>query len=127
MNWDLSVFYKDFNDPQLRADIDAVKEILAGADALFSGSDCVKTKLEKMIASEEEVSRLLNDAFGFIMLTLAVDATNEDALRLQGEMSQLMVSVQLNSSKFARFVGGVENLDEVIAQSEVLTANALHI
>ena len=127
MNWDLSVFYKDFNDPQLRADINAVKEILAGADKLLSGDDCVRTKLEKMIASEEEVSRLLNDAFGFIMLTLAVDATNEDALRLQGEMSQLMVGVQLNGSKFARFVGSIEHLDDVIAQSEVLTANAFHI
>ena len=127
MTWDLSVFYKGFDDPQLRADIDAVPAEIARMEETIASAASNAEKLEALIASEETLSRLLNSAFGYVQLTLSVDTNHAEALRLLGEMSSLMVSVKLISSKCARFVGGIENLDEVIAQSEVLAANAFHI
>ena len=120
MTWDLSVFYTGFDDPALRADIDEIKRALAGVDALLGAEESVKDKLEKFIDLEETITRLLGSAFAYAQLTLEADNTNAEALRVVDELSQLMVDVKLMNSRLTRYVGNVENLEDVIASSEKL-------
>ncbi len=122
--WDLSVFYNGFQDPALRRDIDSVKEVLTGMDALLATRQPDTAKLEAMVASLEKCNNLLNSAFGFVQLTLAADANNADALRYLDEMSNLMVDVSLAQSKCVRYVGGVQDLDGCIKGSPALQSNA---
>ncbi len=124
MTWDLSIFYTGFDDPALRADIGAIRAAVAGAEALLAAQGDAAAKLEKLVGLTEEVNRLLGRAFAYAQLTLEADNTNAEALRVADELSQLMVDVQLMNSRTVRYVGRVENLEEVIASSEKLTANA---
>ncbi len=125
--WDLSVFYMDFEDPALRRDIDSVGKILSEMEDILSAEACHLSKLEKLIEKEETLVYTLSRAFGFVQLTLAADTNNLDALKLLGEMSSLMVSVQLMSSKITRFVGAIQDIDAIIEKSELLKKNAFVI
>lgn len=122
--WDLSVFYQSFQDPALRADIDAIKELAAGTEALLSAQKPDADKLEDVVRAREKLTNLLNKTYGYVELTLAADTNHADALRYLGEMSNLMVDVQLAGSQWVRYVGGVADLEGCIAGSETLKANA---
>ena len=127
MTWDLSVFYKGFDDPQLESDIQRVAELSHSASAIAAENISDVEKLEKMIAASSEMSNLLSNLFGFIQLNLATDCTNEDALRYQDRLSNMMVDVQLNHSAIVRLVGGVSDLEGCIASSDVLKAHAFMV
>ncbi len=127
MNWDLSIFYKGFDDPQLRGDIERAKALLKTVDGVVENDLPAAGKLEGMIAFQEELSTLLNRVMSFVHLTLAVDNTNAEALRLMDELGMLMVDVKLADSRIDRYLAGVENLDEVIASSEKLTENDFYL
>ena len=124
MTWDLSVFYTGFDDPALRADMEAIKTAVSGAEAMLAVEESAKDKLEKFIDLEETVTKLLGSAFAYAQLTLEADNANEEALRVVDELSQLMVDVKLMNSRLTRYVGSVDNLEDVIASSEKLSANA---
>ena len=124
MTWDLSVFYKSFDDPQLENDIQRVAELSHSAQTIAAENISDTEKLEKMVAASSELSDLLSNAYGFTQLTLATDCTNEDALRYLDRLSNMMVDVQLNTSAMVRLVGGIAELEACIANSEVLTQHA---
>ncbi|MBQ1255726.1 MAG: hypothetical protein IIX93_00415, partial [Clostridia bacterium] len=125
--WDLSVFYNDFSDVRLREDIEKIKTLTSDVDALLVSDRPNAEKLLEMLSVTREIDNLLNSTYGFIELTLATDANCMEALRYLDEMSNLMVEVQLMSSKFIRFVGGIENLEEVIESSEELKVHRFYI
>lgn len=124
MTWDLSVFYKGFDDPALRADIDRIQAAVADVDALLNAQKDDVEKLEDVIAAETAIETVLNRAYGYVELTLAADSKNADALRCLDELSNLMVDVRLAYSKLTRYIGGVEDLEGKIARSETLKSNA---
>ncbi len=124
MTWDLSVFYKGFDDPQLESDIQRIAELSHSAQAIAAEEISDVEKLEKMVAASSELSNLISNAYGFTQLTLSTDCTNEDALRYLDRLGNMMVDVQLNNSAEVRLVGGIADLEACIAQSPVLAKHA---
>ncbi len=124
MTWDLSVFYKGFDDPQLESDIQRIQELSHSAADIAAQNISDVEKLEKMIADSSELDNLLSNAYGYTQLTLSTDCTNEDALRYLDRLGNMMVEVQLNSSAIVRLVGGIGDLEGCIAQSETLKQHA---
>ena len=124
MTWDLSVFYSGFDDPALRGDLEKIREQLGQTEALLNAGVNDVQKLESIVAAEERLQNLLNRTYGYVELTLAADTENADALRCLDELSNLMEDVRLAHSQFVRYIGGVEDLDAKIRQSETLAQNA---
>ena len=122
--WDLSIFYEGFDDPNLRKDVDEIRALAASADALVAREEPALEKLEAILDLEEKLHTLTERAMGYTALTLEADNTHADALRWMDELSMLMVDVELAFSRFTRYLGEVENLDELIAQSSRLSENA---
>ena len=54
MNWDLSVFYKGFDDPQIERDFARCDEITAEKQAVLKQGLSVRETLEKYMALSEE-------------------------------------------------------------------------
>ncbi|MBQ3078554.1 MAG: M3 family oligoendopeptidase [Clostridia bacterium] len=119
--WDLSVFYKGFDDPAFRADIDSVSGILSEIGTALDADMNDVQKLEKLIALDEKLVNVISSAFGFVQLTLSVESENMEALKYLDELSNMMVGVQLVVSRITRYVGGIENLNDVIHTSELLS------
>ncbi len=122
--WDLSVFYQGFDDPAFGRDLQRTQELLTQGQALLDSDLAPLSKLEKMIAFQECLTDTLNRAFSFCQLTLATQAQNTVALKYLDQLSSLMVEVEVFDSACTRYVGAVDNLEALIAQSQILQANA---
>jgi len=122
--WDLSVFYKNFSDPALRADMEALKSLTVEGHKLLASELPVVQKLEALVRQLELLSNKYARAAMFAQLTLSVEAENREAFLTMEELSALMVDLQVFQSACTRYIGTVENLDEVIAQSDTLKQNA---
>ena len=122
--WDLSIFYEGFDDPRLRSDAEEIRRLAESAEALIAREEATREKLEAILDLQEQLHTLTSRAMGYTALTLEADNTHAEALRWMDELSMLMVDVELAFSRLTRYLGGVENLDEVIAQSRRLTDNA---
>ena len=125
--WDLSVFYRDFSDPALRADIEAIRSMTAEGHELLKADLNVVPKLEAIVAHLEALSDKLSRTYMYCQLTLAVEAENREAFRTLEELSALSVDTQVFHSACTRYIGGMEDLEAVIAASEKLTQNAFVI
>ncbi|MBE5782055.1 MAG: M3 family oligoendopeptidase [Clostridiales bacterium] len=118
--WDLSVLYQDFNDPKIEEDFSMLQQLSQKAQGLMNGDP--KEALENMTDAMEEISRLTSRLGSFANLTLATEATNEPAQQLMDRLMVFSVQLSLLSSAYTRYVGSLDNLEELIASSEKLKA-----
>ena len=116
--WDLSVLYRNFDDPKIEADFTRLKQYCEEAKTLFSGDP--QTVLENAVDLLEEMFRLSDALFSFAGLTLAADAGCEPAQQLMDRLMVFSVQISLVSSQITRYVGGLDDLDGLIAGSEKL-------
>lgn len=122
--WDLSVFYKGFDDPALKADLTDIQALTEGGNRLLAADLSDVEKLEKLVCQLEAQVYKLERTSLFCGLTLAVEAENRDAFRVQEALDALNVEAKLFQNGCTRWIGSVHNLDALIAQSPKLTANA---
>ncbi len=119
--WDLTVLYKDFDDPKIEADFDRLKELCAQAQAELKREDLdARAMLETCVGQQEELSRLSSALGEFASLTLSTDAHHEKAQNLMDRLEIFSVQLELLSSALTRYIGGVKNLDALIRESEQL-------
>ena len=119
--WDLSFLYQGFDDPAFLRDMDRVEEMIAAEEQALkaeNADDCAK--LEAWTDAEEALSALIERLWSFVGLTLSTDATNETAARYDDKLSVLGNKASLANSAAVRFVGGLKDLDAVIAASPKL-------
>ena len=122
--WDLSVFYAGLDDPALRADIAALREMIPAGEALLKAEQPALPKLEAVVTQLEAIANRFARASMYCQLTLSVEAENREAFRLLEELSALAVDMQVFQSGCVRFVGALPDLEALIAQSPKLTQNA---
>jgi len=119
--WDLSFLYSSFQDEAFEADFAALPGMIDRIEeVLHSGLPTVE-RLEALVDADEALSALGDKVGSFIHLTTAVDADNEDANRYMDKFIRVMNKARLVDSAVTRYVGSIENLDEVIASSAKLT------
>ena len=119
--WDLTVLYKDFDDPKIEEDFALLKRLCEEAQAELEKKDAEpRALLETAVARSEEISRLFSNLASFANLTLATDAQNEKAQNLMDKLEIFSVKLELLSSALVRYIGGVENLEQLIGESEAL-------
>lgn len=119
--WDLSYLYKGFDDEQFKADLTSLKEeAKKGMELLEDPSLSRLEKLEQAVTRSEQISAKVDRLMNFISCTQAVDATNEQADTAMDQLMVIFTDLQLTSSALARCAAETENLEELIASSDVL-------
>ena len=122
--WDLSFLYKGFEDEAFLADLARLPEAIAEQKAILEAELPVQEKLEKLMDADEALSCLMDRLFNFSGLTLATDASNGTAQQFEDKLSVIANDASLVGSAITRFVGSIDNLEEIIAASEKLQAVA---
>ena len=122
--WDLSFLYKGFEDEAYQSDLAKWPAMIAEQKALLDSDLPVQEKLEQLMDASEAMSALVDNLYGFTSLTLATDASNGVAQQYEDKLSLIANDASLVDSAITRFVGGIENLEEIIAASEKLQAVA---
>ena len=118
--WDLSFLYKGFEDETFLADLAKWPEMIAHEKALLDSDLPVQQKLEQLMDADEAQSALTDRLFNFVQLTLSTDANNGVAQQYDDKLSLIANDAALVDSAITRFVGGIDDLEEVIAASEKL-------
>ena len=124
-NWDLTVFYKDFDDPEFKDDLARLpKEIDAFTTAIAAPAEDEVKKLVSLVHQEEALSNLFERLSLMIELTLSVDANNKAANAAMAPLMRAVMGSSLASNAFSRYLASLENLDAIIDADDELKARA---
>lgn len=124
-NWDLTVFYKDFDDPEFKDDLARLpKEIDAFTAAIAAPAEDEVEKLVSLVHQEEALSNLFERLSLMIELTLSVDANNKAANAAMAPLMRAVMGSSLASNAFSRYLASLENLDAIIDADGELKARA---
>ena len=124
-NWDLTVFYKDFDDPEFTDDLARLpKEIDAFTAAIAAPAADEVKKLVSLVHQEEALSNLFERLNLMIGLTLSVDANNKAANAAMAPLMRAVMGSSLASNAFSRYLAPLENLDAIIDADDELKARA---
>ena len=124
-NWDLTVFYKDFDDPEFKDDLARLpKEIDAFTAAIAAPAEDEVKKLVSLVHQEEALSNLFERLSLMIELTLSVDANNKAANAAMAPLKRAVIGSSLASNAFSRYLASLENLDAIIDANDELKARA---
>lgn len=124
-NWDLTVFYKDFDDPEFKDDLARLpKEIDAFTAAIAAPAEDEVRKLVSLVHQEEALSCLFERLSMMIELNFAVDANNKAANAALAPLMRAVMGSSLASNAFSRYLASLENLDAIIDADDELKARA---
>lgn len=124
-NWDLTVFYKDFDDPEFKDDLARLpKEIDAFTAAIAAPAEDEVRKLVSLVHQEEALSCLFERLSMMIELNFAVDANNKLANAALAPLMRAVMGSSLASNAFSRYLASLENLDAIIDADDELKARA---
>lgn len=124
-NWDLTVFYKDFDDPEFKDDLARLpKEIDAFTAAIAAPAEDEVKKLVSLVHQEEALSNLFERLSLMIELTLSVDANNKAANAAMAPLMRAVMGSSLASNAFSRYLASLENIDAIIDADDELKARA---
>ena len=124
-NWNLTVFYKDFDDPEFKDDLARLpKEIDAFTAAIAAPAEDEVEKLVSLVHQEEALSNLFERLSLMIELTLSVDANNKAANAAMAPLMRAVMGSSLASNAFSRYLASLENLDAIIDADDELKARA---
>ena len=124
-NWDLTVFYKDFDDPAFKADLSGLDaSIAAFSEAIAAPGEDEAAKLTALVGQIEALSMTFQRLMLMVELTLSVDAQNKPA---NAAMAPLMRSAMLSnqaSNALGRYLASLDNLSELVKANEALASRA---
>ena len=124
-NWDLTVFYKDFDDPEFKNDLARLpKEIDAFTAAIAAPAEDEVSKLVSLVHQEEALSCLFERLSMMIELNFAVDANNKPANAALAPLMRAVMGSSLASNAFSRYLASLDNLDAIIDTDDELKARA---
>ena len=124
-NWDLTVFYKDFDDPEFKNDLARLpKEIDAFTAAIAAPAEDEVKKLVSLVHQEEALSNLFERLSMMIELTLSVDANNKAANAAMTPLMRANMDSSLAANAFSRYLASLDNLDAIIDADDELKARA---
>lgn len=120
-DWDLSYLYKGFDDPALADDLARLPGLTDAMKQAVEATLAPKEKLEALVSADDTLSAVLDRLASFCQLTMSVDATNEKAAQYMDKILLVYNDFSLLESAFSRYVGALDNLDEVVASSPKLS------
>ena len=124
-NWDLTVFYKDFDDPEFKNDLARLpKEIDAFTAAIAAPAEDEVSKLVSLVHQEEALSCLFERLSMMIELNFAVDANNKPANAALAPLMRANMDSSLAANAFSRYLASLDNLDAIIDADDELKARA---
>lgn len=124
MRWSLNELYSSFESEEYRNDFERLRKLIEGftnwaENDLDLNGDRV-TLLEDYIKFSSEITDVFIKLRAYSSLSSAVDARDETALKELDKLSLIYTRLTKPEVDFKNFIKGVDNLDELIAKSNLL-------
>jgi len=121
--WDLSPLYPSFSSDSFKEDCAKLFDLVEKAIKTYDDKSLINQPvqfLEEVLKQQEVLSNLSSRVFGFIRLSMSTNTQNVEAKNAMVRMQALSSKFALLDNKFKNSIKEVENLDQVINQSEFL-------
>ncbi len=121
--WSLDIFYKGTDDPAFSADIAKLESTVAHYKTLvaaLSYDDPAKA-LREVIDAKEEITVLTRRLMGYMSLRRSVNSSDTEVSLPQTKLRALLASTARENVMFEKYVGGIRDIDTVIAKDPVLS------
>ena len=124
-NWDLTVFYKDFDDPAFKADLGGLDASIAAlTEAVAAPSEDEAAKLTALVGQVEALGMTFERLMLMVELTLSVDAQNKPANAAMAPLMRSAMLMEQANNALGRYLSKLENLSELVHSNETLSARA---
>ncbi len=121
--WSLDAFYKGIDDPAFSADIASLEGAVAEYKTLIVSLtyDNTANTLRQIIELKEKIGVTGRRLMGYMSLRRSTNSSDTEVSVPQTKLSMLMASTAKENVMFEKYVGGIEDIDAVIAGDEVLS------
>ncbi len=131
MRWSLDELYTSFESEELKRDMEecpkAIEKIKAWTDANLNSKDNAASKIEEFIRQQNAFNNLIEKIYAFASLTSSVEARNEKALQIIDKLQVLLTGLTQPQVNFEKWLGSLENLDEIISSSSLLKDHSFYL
>ena len=121
--WSLDVFYKGIDDPKLISDMEKLEATVAKCKEAVKvlSYDDTAASLREMIDIKETLTLLVRRIMGYFSLRRSANSQDNEVSAYMTKIQMMMASLAKENVMFEKFVGGIEDIDAVIADDEVLS------
>lgn len=131
MRWSLDALYTSFDSKEFREDLERcdeyIKNIKEWVRNNLSTKDNPVEKIEEFIKIQNEFYSLFSKLSAYTELTLSVEAKNEKALRTSDILYGKIPELTEPTSTFKKWVGSLEDIDNIIEASELLKEHRFYL
>ncbi len=122
--WSLDIFYKGIDDPNLISDMEKLENTVARCkEAVASlNYDDTARSLREMIDIKETLTLLVRRLAGYFSLRRSANSQDTEVSAYMTKIQMMMASLAKENVMFEKYVGGIEDIDAVIEDDEVLSA-----
>ncbi|MGN7471168.1 M3 family oligoendopeptidase [Brevibacillus sp. SAFN-007a] len=124
MRWNLDVLYTSFDSPECKQDWEKLcremDEVKSWAASHLQSHDDAVRKMETYITRMTSILQTQSRLYAFGELTASVDAKNEKALSFIEKVQEQSVELVEPEVQFQKWLGQLDNVSELISQSELL-------
>ena len=122
--WSLEVLYSGFDDEKFHRDIakadEMIKEYQAFAETL--GQKEERETVKQALLMDEEFELLVDRLYSYCSLRQSVDTSDTESVSYIGRLMHKLGDVTKASTMIEKYIAGVDNLDAVIGDDELLLA-----
>ncbi len=131
MRWNLNEIYTSFESDAFKKDIqllnDQIKENISWVEENCKSYDNTKEKLAEYLTTSNVFENLVHRLFSFASLSSSVNVKNEIANKTMEQLSNKLAELAKSEALFEKWVGGIEDLNTLIEQSDVLKVHSFYL
>lgn len=120
--WSLDALYKGIDDPRLQADMARLETVVADYKRKIASLSEAEpqAELRAVIGISEEMTVLARRLTGYFSLRKSANSSDSEGAAYSTKLSVLMAGTAKEAVMFEKYVGRIENLDELLEKDEVL-------
>lgn len=120
--WNLDILYKSYESEEFQRDFKALPALIDELNECAKHLDegAAKDKLVEVLKLNEKLTLAVSRLAYYINLRQAVNTSDAQTVAYGAQLSQRMAATAKPTTAINKFIAGIENLDEVIEQDELL-------
>lgn len=127
--WSLEVLYSGFDDPKFQSDLNKLDELIEVKNAFAAtlGEKDARTTAKEALLFTEKFTEVFYSLMEYCSLRQSADTNDGEAVSYYGRVIQKYTNSVKSSVAIDKYLGTLENLDEVIGDDELLNEYSYYL
>lgn len=131
MRWSLNELYSSFDSKEYKEDLEKldlmIDEFSKWSDTNLHSEENTVKKIEEYVEFSQNLNTLFSKLARYASLVNAVEAKNEKSLKYLDRLNVKSTELTRPEVQFKSFIKNIDNLDEIISSSELLSEHEFYL